>query len=576
MTLRDYARAIDRRKWLVITAMILTTLVAVGVTAFQTPIYSASSQVLVQPRGQDGLFENQIVNLDDRAIQTETQVIEGEAVQQQVQAELGLAEPPPDANATAVGDTDVISITVRDANATNAATYADAYAAAYIDVRREQAVNELLAASAEVQTAIDELETQLAELDDDDPSRSALATQIANFNTTLDQLRVDAALRTGGASVIKSAEIPTDPVEPTPARTAVLAAVVGLLIGLGAALIVDHRDNKVRSEDDLELLSGRPVLAVVPVDPPPDNRPIALSRPATGAVEAYRGLRTNVQFLELDQAVSVIQVTSSMAGEGKTTTSANLAVVLAQAGHRVALLDADLRRPRIHEMLDIPQVPGFTDLLLGAEARDTVSYLDTNGGSRLSVYPSGSVPANPSELLNGRRTKRLLSEMGKHYDFVIVDSASLLPMSDSVGLASAVDGVIVVAQAGRITDDNVVDSLGRLEHASAPVLGMVLNQAAKSTVDSYNSGGHPSATPRPPTDGTFENPRPTAEELAEVEAALDGPGDDLEPEPLAPPQELPRPLPDTSGLGWLDAPPDVHSLVGDSIAGARNQPTDWP
>ena len=169
MTLRDYASIVERRKWLVVAAVILATAVAVVFTALQTPIYSASSEVLVQPRGQDGLFESQIVNLNERAIQTEIQVVEAQAVQQRVQEDLGLAEEPPDVTASAVGDTDVISIAVRDTSAANAATYADAYAAAYIDVRREQAVNELLAASAEVQTAIDELQAEIDALDDADP-----------------------------------------------------------------------------------------------------------------------------------------------------------------------------------------------------------------------------------------------------------------------------------------------------------------------------------------------------------------------------------------------------------------------
>lgn len=510
MTLRDYAGVVDRRKWVVILAVLFATLAALALTALQTPIYSTSSEVLVQPRGQDGLFESQVINLNDRAIQTEIQVIEGQAVQQRVQDELGLASEPPDANASAVGDTDVISIAVRDPSASNAATLANAYASAYIDVRREQAVDELLSASAEVQIAIDGLQAEIDELDEDDPRRNGLVAQLSNFNTTLDQLRVDAALRTGGAAVIKSAEVPTTPVEPTPTRTAVLAAVVGLLIGLGAAFLLDHLDDKVRSEDDLEAAAGQPVLAVVPVDPPPNNLPVAISRPSDEAVEAYRGLRTNVQFLRLDRPINVIQVTSSMAGEGKTTTSANLAVVLAQAGHRVALVDADLRRPRIHEVFGIPQSPGFTDLLLGTEARHTVSHIDIDGINRLSIYPSGAVPSNPSELLSGRRTAKLLAEMGDYYDVVIVDSAPVLPVSDSVALAGSVDGVIVVAQAGRVTGDNMADTIDRLSRVSAPVLGLVLNQAAKSATGSYAYGGY-NSTPRPASDITFENERPEAE-----------------------------------------------------------------
>lgn len=504
MTLRDYARVVNRRKWIVIAAVVLTSFTAVLLTTLQTPIYSASSEVLVQPRGQDGVFENQIINLNDRAIQTEIQVIEGQAVQQRVQDDLGLADEPPDANASAVGDTDVISITVRDASAANAATFADAYAAAYIDVRREQAVEELLSASAEVQIAIDDLQAELDALVEDDPRRNGLVTQLSNFNTTLDQLRVDAALRTGGAAVIKAAEVPTAPVEPTPSRTAVLAAVVGLLIGLGAAFLLDYLDDKVRSEDDLERLTERPVLSVVPVDPPPDNRPIAISEPTHTAVEAYRGLRTNLQFLGLDRAIRVVQLTSSMAGEGKTTTSTNLAVVLAQAGHRVALVDADLRRPRVHEVFDIPQTPGFTDLLLGMDAKHVVNHVDIDGGARLSVYPSGTIPSNPSEMLSGRRVRQLLNEMGGHYDYVVVDSAPVLPVSDSVALAGSVDGLLVVAHAGRVTQPNVMETLERLERIGAPILGLVLNQASQVSKGYYAYGGYGA----PPPSAKSMNPQP--------------------------------------------------------------------
>jgi len=408
MTLRDYAGVVLRRKWVVISAVVLCAAVAVGLTAVQTPVYSAASEVLVQPRGQDGLFENQIAYLNDRAIDTEIQVIEGQAVQARVGQNLGLDVSPPAANASAVGQTDVISIAVRDANAQNAAILADAYATAYIEVRREQAVSELLAASTEVQRAMDDLQAQIDALADDDPRRGGLITQLSNFNTTLDQLRVDAALRTGGAAVILSAKVPDVPVEPTPLRTATLAAVVGLLIGLGAAFLLDYLDDKVRTEDDLERLVDQPVLAVVPVDPPPDNRPISISEPSHTAVEAYRGLRTNLQFLGLDKSVRVIQLTSSMAGEGKTTTSANLAVVLAQAGHRVALIDADLRRPTMHSVFGVPQTPGFTDLLLGMNSKDVVNHIDIGGVHQISLYTSGTVPSNPSEMLSGRRVQQLL------------------------------------------------------------------------------------------------------------------------------------------------------------------------
>ena len=498
MTLRDYAGVVGRRKWMVIAAVLLCTVIAVGLTATQTPIYSASSEVLVQPRGQDGLFESQVVNLNARAIDTEIQVIEGEAVRSRVQQKLDLETEPPSANATAVGQTDVISIAVRDPNASNSAVYANSYATAYIEMRREQAVNELLAASTEVQRAIDDLQAQIDDLAEDDPRRIGLITQLSNFQATLDQLRVDAALRTGGAAVIKSAVEPSAPVEPTPSRTAALAAMVGLLIGLGAAFLLEYLDDKVRSEDDIERLVRRPVLAVVPVDSPPDNRPISISEPDHDAVEQYRGLRTNLQFLGLDRPISVVQVTSSVAGEGKTTTASNLAVVLAQSGHRVALVDGDLRRPRVHEVFSLAQSPGFTDLLLGEAAKDVVNHIDIDRGNRLSVFTSGTVPSTPSEMLSSQRAHQLLNEMGGHYDYVVVDSAPILPVSDSVALCRAVDGVVMVAQAGGIAEGDLVEAVERLDRVSAPILGMVLNRASRSANGTYSYGGYSAYAPPKP------------------------------------------------------------------------------
>lgn len=490
MTLRDYAQVVARRKWIVITAVLLSATVALLLSALQTPIYSASSEVLVQPRGQDGLFEDQVVALNERAIQTEIQVIEGETVRQRVQTDLGLDSPPPDANASSAGETDVIVISVRDSNAANAQTYANAYAEAYISVRREAAVSELLAASTEVQTAIDGLQSQIDALPEGDPRRTALFTQLSNFNTTLDQLRVDAALRTGGATIIRTAELPTDPVEPTPIRTVTLAAVVGLLIGLGAAFLVDYLDVKIRGEEDVQRLTDLPVLAVLPTDRPTDHRPIALSHPDHASVESYRGFRTNLQFLGLDRPIRSIHLTSSNAGDGKTTVSTNLAVVLAQAGHRVALIDCDLRRPRVHQVFGIDQSPGFTDLLLGVAPRTVVRHVSVDDRHRLSVYPAGAVPSNPSELLSGRRTQRLVADMAEHYDFVVIDSAPILPVSDSLALATAADAVCVVVQADKTTSDHVTSTLERLERVGAPVIGLVLNQAATIGPGGYSYGGY--------------------------------------------------------------------------------------
>lgn len=499
MSLRDYGRVVSRRKWIVVCAVLTSVFAAVLFSSLQTSIYEADTEILIEPRDGAGLFEDRASSVNNRSIQTEIRVIEGAAVRARVQENLGLDTEPPEVVASSIQDTDVIRLTVRDANAANAQIYANAYAEAYIEVRREQSSAELTAAAAEVEIAIGELQTQLDSLEVRDPRRDLLAEQLVSFKTTLDQIRVDTALLTGGAIAIKPAQFPASPVEPTPARSVALAAVVGLLLGLGAAFLVDYLDDKVRTPQDLERLTAESVLAVVPVDPPPDDRPITISEPSHARSEAYRGLRTNIQFRGLDDQLRVIQVTSSLAGEGKTTTASNLAVVLAQAGQRVALVDGDLRRPRLHEMFSVAQSPGLTDLLLGAAPRDVVNHVALGDNAQLSLYCSGVAPANPSELLGGRRMRQLLSDMGGHYDYVIVDSAPLLPVSDSLVLANLVDGVVVVVQAGRVTEANVVDSLSRLSRVAGPMLGLVINQVRPSSTESdYTSAGY-SELPTPPS-----------------------------------------------------------------------------
>ncbi len=399
---------------------------------------------------------------------------------------------------------------VRSKDPETAQRLADAYVSAYTATRRDQAIDGLTAAGTELQAKIDELQDQI---DGADPAQeAALIAQQSTFRERLDQLQIDAALTTGGASVVKAAELPSDPVEPQVLRSAGLAAVIGLLFGLAAAFLVDYVDDSVRTTDDLEAITERPVLGVVPVEPPPDNRPIALSEPHEFAVEIYRGLRTNIQFLGLDAPMRVIQVTSSLPGEGKTTTAANLAVVLAQAGHEVALIDADLRRPRLHDVFAVPPVPGLTEVLLG-EPVDMVLHQVDKG---LHVIAAGQVPPNPSEIMSNPRVGELLRSLSDRYEYVVLDAAPVLPVSDAVALARHVDGVLVVAQADRVSRRDVTETLARLERIGAPVFGIVLNRAKRTNREGGSYGyGYGYAYRDASTATTFAPPRPETEPLAQ-------------------------------------------------------------
>lgn len=490
-TLRDHWQVVVRRKLLVVAAVVLAAGAALGVSLSQTAVYVATVDVLVQPRTSGSLFQASAAAsqaVSERMVQTELKVIAGEKVRERVQTDLGLDVLPPRVAGSAVERTDVVRLAVRNADPATAAVLANGYASAYIAVRREQAVQELVAAGEELQRTIDALQVRIDQLPADDARRNELLAQQSNLQSTIDELRIDAALRTGGAAVITPADVPTDPVAPTPVRTALLAAMVGLAIGLAAAFAVDHFDNSISDAAGLARVTSLPLLSVVPVERLPDARPIAWSAPGDPSVEAYRGLRTNLQFLALDRTIRTIQVVSAVPGEGKTTTAANLAVVLAQAGHWVLLVDADLRRPRAHEVFGLDPSPGLTDVLLGASPEASCRDAGVDGAPTLRVCTAGVPPPNPSELLATRRAHDVFTDLASRFDFVVIDSAPVLPVADAVALAGFADAVLVVVQARSTSDDKVRETIGRLERVGAPTVGVVLNRATRVDGTAYAYG----------------------------------------------------------------------------------------
>lgn len=488
MTLRDYWRVVLRRKWLVVAAIVFTVGPAVGLTALQDPVYQSSGDVLVDTSSRDTLFgSGSGTYVDpDRKIQNQISVLQSREVYDRARTMLGITAFPPGPSGAASNVNDLVRVSVRSSEPAFAAQLVDTYMAAFAEVAKERAVSSLDAAAAELQTTVEQLQTQIDAIDDamaetdtdDDTRREAdrrvLIDQQAGFKQTLSQIQVDAALETGGVQIVRPAFVPIDPVEPNPTRTAMLAAVVGLLLGLGAAFLLDYLDDSISGPDDLTKL-GRdlPVLAIVPSDASPDHRPISMSRPDAHSVESYRTLRTNVQFLGLERDVKVVQVTSAGPGEGKTTTATNLAVVLAQTGASVVLVDGDLRKPRIHRVFATDGSYGLTNNLVGESIEMTLTPIDPH----LSLIASGRVPPNPSEMLAGRKMASLIEQLKARFDYVIVDSAPVLSVSDAVALSQHADGLIVVLHAGHTSAPQVRKALDALEQVDAPVLGIVLNRA---------------------------------------------------------------------------------------------------
>jgi non-specific protein-tyrosine kinase len=477
LALRDFLRVFRRRRGIIVLTLFVIVSVAVVASLLQNPVYAAEAKVLLQPRSTESLFDSDTGQRRDpnRAVQTEIEVLESQPVQDAVRAKLGAA---PEVSARGIGQTDVIEIRAESTDAKRAADVANAYATAYIDVRRQQAVDDVLAAAQQIQGKIADLQRQLDPLPPG-PQKDSLIAQQGLFRQKLDELQVDAALKSGGAQLVVPARVPSDPFKPKPVRSGLVGAVVALFLGTGAAFVVEYLDDSVKTKDDMgRVAPSVPVLGLIPAVPgwrvTDDPQLVSLTEPKSPAAEAYRTLRTSIQFLALEQPVRTLQITSPSAQEGKTTTLVNLGIALARAGQRVILVCCDLRRPRLHEFFDLPNSVGFTSVLLGKMPL-TAALQRVPQQNRLALLASGPLPPNPSELLASRRTLDVLTSLQSETDVVLLDSPPVLPVTDALVLSRRVDATLLVCVSGATTRKDAARAVELLSQVDAPLVGTVLN-----------------------------------------------------------------------------------------------------
>jgi capsular exopolysaccharide synthesis family protein len=284
------------------------------------------------------------------------------------------------------------------------------------------------------------------------------------------------------ATILTPAVVPTEPSSPKVVRNLALGLALGLLLGIGIVLLRKTMDNKIRNDADVHAVTDLAVLGTIAFNAEMDrNHVLADNDPSGYEAEAIRRLRTNLQFVRpADRSFSLV-VTSSVPGEGKSTTSINLAVALADAGSRTLLIDADLRRPSVAEYLGLEGIAGLTTVLIGRASADDVIQ-NWRGG--LDVMPAGQIPPNPSELLGSDSMAGLLKDLISQYDVVILDSSPLLPVTDAAVLSSVVDGVLVVIGAATHRPQ-FREALDSLHAAGGHAFGVVLNKVVRKRSSRY-------------------------------------------------------------------------------------------
>ena len=489
-------------------------LVALGISAIQRPVYRGDVRVLLQPRSSEALFDVSGAAPQDpaRRVDTEIEVVRSEPVRAAVRRRLG---PVPKPIVAALGNSDIIRISAQSADRARAGRIAREYAEAYVEFRRQRAVDDIQVAIRNIQGQIDQLQAQIASRNDaigklgGDAAASAgivavrdrLAEQQAVFNWRRDNLQVEAQLNTGGAQVVTQGVVPTTKVRPVPVAYGAIAAMVGLVLGIALALILESLDDSIKGKDDLDAaVPGVPLLGLISMVEGWDKPDLALlvSRddPGSPSVESYRALRTAMQFLGGSVSPGIVQVTSANAGEGKTAIVSNLGVVMAQAGKKVILVDCDLRRARLHEFFGLENDVGFTTLFLCEASVDDVAT-DVPGVENLRVVTSGVLPPNPSEVLSSGRTAEVLAALREACDLVVVDSPPVLPVADASALSVWMEATVLVARAHSTRSHDVRRAVEVLLQVHAPLLGTVLNAVGRHDENYYTSSYYrPSGRPQ--------------------------------------------------------------------------------
>ena len=441
MELKDYIRVI-RKRWQIIVAVTLVVLAGAALaTALSPKIYEAKTQLFVSTSGSSD--SNALLsgsNFTQQRVKSYADVITTPNVLDPVISSLQLkttaAALGEQITATVPLDTVLIEVAVTNPNPRVAAEVADAVGKQFTRT--------------------------VADLE------SVTKGQSSPVKVT----------------VVSAPTVPTTPVSPKPARNLALGVVLGLLLGLGLALLRDLLDTTIKNEKDCQEVTDATVIGGIAFDPEASKNPLIVQAdPHSPRAEAFRTLRTNLQFVDAANHPRSIVFTSSVPGEGKTTTTANLALTMAAGGARICIIEADLRRPRLLEYMGMDGALGLTNVLIGqVELGEVVQQF---AESSVYVVGSGSVPPNPSELLGSAAMIATLRELESRFDVVIIDTPPLLPVTDAAVLSTIAGGTVVVVGAGRVDRDHLARSLQSLDAVKGRVLGLVLNLIPTKGNDAY-------------------------------------------------------------------------------------------
>ncbi len=516
MELRDYLNVIRARRGVIILATVIVTVVALTVSLVQPKVFSAQTKVLISETDAGAaLFGTVLPDLSsqpERALQTQVQLVEVRPVAEATVKKLGLQQTPDRlldrVSVAAVGQTNVIVIEATASTPEEARDIANTMAEEYVAASRDRKRASIRAAADEVELRLDQTREEILELGRRIASSGRseeLATELTIVTDTYstlaekyEQLRINEQLESGSGAVVQSAVAVETPISPNIPRNVGLGAAVGLVFGLGMAFLGNYLDNTIKSSEEAERVYGAAVLGIVPVekaDKTAKRRLTIVEAPGSAAAEAYRVIRNSLDFINFENNLKTLLVTSAAPAEGKSTVAANLAMSLSQSGKKVVLVSCDFRRHTVDQFFDVTNEVGLSEVLLGVHPLKTA--LQRPRDEHLLVLTAGKMPPNPNELLGSAKMKEVLDSLSEWADWVIIDTPPVLAVADPISIARWVDGVLMVSKAGSTTTDAAQRAVELLGKVGARIIGVAVwgldetrNRAAQGYGYGHYTGGY--------------------------------------------------------------------------------------
>jgi succinoglycan biosynthesis transport protein ExoP len=500
MELRQYAATLWKWSWLIVLSTAVAAVCSWLAAKDQPPIYQTSTTLMIGQAMQQADPNYADFYTSEQLAQTYSELVKREPILKATARALGFEQQWSDLKeqiaVSLIAGTQLMEIRVTDTNPQRAKLIADELAQqlsntvaqsqpqdsnrAFIQSQAATFPAKIEAAQQEIQ----KLEQDLAgafsarQIQDIQSQINTLQNQVNTWQATFAQYQL--LLGRGSAnvlSVIEEAAVPTTPIGAGWKLQVLLAAAIGMVLAVAAAFLLEYLDDTIKTPADVDQAMHLTTLVGISRIPGEKlaEKLITTKHPKSPISEAYRVLRTNLQFSSLDEPVRTLLITSPNPVEGKSTTVANLGVVMAQTGKSVIVVDADLRRPVLHRIFGVENEQGLTDALLSAEP-SLDGHLQPTGVDNLRLLTTGPLPPNPSELLGSQRMATLIERLKEQADVVLFDSPPSLAVTDASVLATQTDGVLIVADAGRTRRTLAKESVARFQQVGANLLGVVLNR----------------------------------------------------------------------------------------------------